>query len=140
MNNELISILKGKHLKVTPQRIAVLKALKGFSGSHPSVEEITEFVRRQTPHIAKGTIYKVLEVFVNKAIIRKVHTDRDVLRYDIITTQHHHLYSDRSARIVDYHDENLNRVLYEYFRDHAIPGFKIDDIQLNIKGDFTDNK
>lgn len=137
-DDDLVSVLKSKDLKVTPQRVAVLKALNKSPGRHPSVEEIAEIVRTRTPNIAVGTIYKILEVFVENGIIRKVQTDRDILRYDVITKQHHHLYSDNTSRIEDYHDEDLNRVLREYFRKHRIPGFEVKDIQLNIKGEFLD--
>jgi len=135
---EIVSILKEKVLKVTPQRVAVLEALQGCSGRHPSAEEITDIVRRKNSNIAVGTIYKVLEALVENDIIKKVYTDKDIMRYDVMTSQHHHLYSEHSGRIEDYYDEELNRMLNEYFSNHRIPGFRIDDIQIHIEGEFSD--
>jgi len=129
-------ILKERGLKVTPQRIAVLEAFDRCRGGHPTAETIIERVRAISSHIATGTVYKILEAFVEHDIIKKVNTERDVMRYDLSTSQHHHLYSTNSDRIEDYYDEQLDRILNEYFEKRSIPGFKIEDLQLHIKGKF----
>ena len=134
---ELADKLKEKGLKVTPQRLSVLAALYSYPSDHPTAEDISEIVRKQTPHIATGTIYKILEAFVDKGIISRIKTDRDIMRYDAFTNQHHHLYSVDSERIEDYYDEKLNSILNEYFKNQAIPGFSIENLQLQIKGRFT---
>ena len=92
----------------------------------------------KNPSIATGTIYKILDVFVEHDLLKKVNTDKDIMRYDIITSQHHHLYSVDSDRIEDYYDEQLNRILNEYFKKRRIPGFRIEDIQLQITGKIFD--
>lgn len=135
---DIVGVLKERGLKITPQRVAVLEVLYNCEGEHPSAEYIIDVVRKRNPNIAKGTIYKILEVFLENKLIRRVNTDRDVMRYDACTYQHHHLYSIDSGRIEDYHDEELNRMLNEYFEKRKIPGFRIDDIQLQIKGEFFD--
>ncbi len=131
-------ILKERGLKVTPQRIAVLEAFNCCRDGHPTAENIIEIVRGISPNIAIGTVYKILQVFVEHDIIKKVNTENDIMRYDITTSQHHHLYSIDSDRIEDYYDEQLNMMLNEYFEKRNIPGFKIEDLQLHIKGKFID--
>jgi Fur family peroxide stress response transcriptional regulator len=127
--------LKEAGLKVTPQRLAILEAVSDL-GNHPSAENIIEYIRSSHPGIATGTVYKVLDVLVEKNLIRKVKTEKDVMRYDGVLDNHHHLYCAQSERIEDYTDEELDQILQEYFRKKAIPGFRIEEINLQIKGKF----
>ncbi|MGM0464312.1 MAG: Fur family transcriptional regulator, partial [Bacteroidota bacterium] len=129
--------MKEKGLKVTPQRIAVLEALQ-TSIKHPSAEMIYENVRRKNPNIAIATIYKILQTFEKNDIIRRINTGGEIIRYDADMQHHHHLYSSESEKVADYHDEELNRLLEGYFKERQIPGFRIEEIQLQIKGEFRD--
>ena len=140
MKKEKIGIdLKNSHLKVTPQRIAVLEALNSLK-DHPTADKIKEYVVKNHPNIAVGTIYKTLETFVEKGLVKKVKTDKDVMRYDAILDKHHHLYCEDTERIEDFFDENLNAMLEEYFKKKKIPDFKIKDIKLQIIGAFNNKK
>jgi Fur family peroxide stress response transcriptional regulator len=134
--NGIRDILTTKNLKITPQRMAVLEALDSLK-QHPTADNIIEFIRKNHPNIAIGTVYKTLETFVEKGIIQKVKTDKDVMRYDYIMDKHHHLYCDESDRIEDYFDEELNGLLEDYFNKKQIPDFTIEDIKLQIKGKFN---
>jgi Fur family peroxide stress response transcriptional regulator len=134
--NDFKEQLVMKGLKVTPQRLAVLQAIDELH-NHPTVEAITEYVRRTHPHVAVGTVYKVLDALVEKELVKRVKTESDSMRYDGILDQHHHLYCAKSDRIEDYADHELDSMLMEYFRKKNIPGFKIEEIKLQIKGHFT---
>lgn len=130
--------LNEKGLKVTPQRIAVLDAIISLN-NHPTAENIMDHIRKIHPNISSATIYKVLDVFVSNGLIRRVDTERDIMRYDAITESHHHIYCSDSDRIEDYKDEELNKLLTEYFQKKQIPDFKIEDLKLHIIGKFTGN-
>ncbi|MCF6333299.1 MAG: transcriptional repressor [Draconibacterium sp.] len=122
-------------LKVTPQRMAILEAINSLE-NHPTAENIIEYIRRIHPNIATGTVYKVIGTLVAKRLIRKVKTDKDIMRYDGIMERHHHLYCSESDLIKDYFDEELDNVLKDYFKKKNLSGFKIEDIVLQIKGKF----
>lgn len=125
-----------KHgLKITPQRIAVLNALKAIDG-HPTAENIIDFIRMNHPNIAIGTVYKTLETFTEKELIKKVKTDKDVMRYELASPNHHHLYCADSERIEDFYDDEINAMLSNYFAKKKIPNFTIQDIKLQITGKF----
>jgi Fur family peroxide stress response transcriptional regulator len=128
--------LTGKGLRVTPQRLAVMDALTNLS-NHPQAERIIEYIHANYPNIATGTIYKTLETFVEKGLVKMVKTEKDAMRYDALIIPHHHLYCSESDRIEDYSDDNLNNLLGEYFNKREIPGFTIDDIKLQIIGRFN---
>ena len=131
--------LKDSNLKVTPQRIAVLEALNKLR-DHPTADRIKEYVVKNHPNIAVGTIYKTLETFVEKVLVRKVKTEQDVMRYDAILDKHHHLYCEDTERIEDFFDNKLNDMLEEYFKKKKIPNFKVKDIKLQIIGTFNNKK
>ena len=140
MKKEKHSIdLKNGNLKVTPQRIAVLEALNSLK-DHPTADKIKEYVIKNHPNVAVGTIYKTLETFVEKGLIKKVKTEKDVMRYDAILEKHHHLYCEETEHIEDFFDDELNNLLEEYFKKKKIPNFKIKDIKLQIIGTFNNKK
>jgi len=128
--------LKNENLKITPQRLAVLEAVIKL-GNHPTAEKIIEFIKKNHPNIAVGTVYKTLEIFVDKGLVNKVKSDKDVMRYDAVLVKHHHLYCAKSDRIEDYYDDDLNKILEKYFKKKEIKYFKIEDIKLQIIGNFT---
>jgi Fur family peroxide stress response transcriptional regulator len=59
------------------------------------------------------------------------------MRYDAILEKHHHLYCSESDRIEDYMDDELNKLIENYFEKKNIPDFKIEDIKLQIIGKFV---
>jgi len=136
---DIRKILVEKGLKVTPQRVAVMEAVIKFK-SHPTAETITDYIKKRHPNIAVGTVYKVLDVLVDNGMLNKVKTDNDIMRYDAILEQHHHLYCIESDKIENYFDDELNTLLSNHFRKHKIPGFEIKDIKLQIIGKFKNLK
>lgn len=138
MNSELVEILTKNKLKVTPQRVVVLEALMSLK-DHPTADAVKEYVRKNHPNLALGTVYNILETFCEKQIIKKVKTDRDFMRYDIEMHRHHHLYCDECDYIENYYDGELDKLLQEYFNKKKIPNFNIKDINLQIVGSYKDH-
>jgi Fur family transcriptional regulator, peroxide stress response regulator len=136
IRNKLIE----KRLKVTPQRIAILEAIIKLN-NHPTADNIIDYIRNNHPNIATATVYKVLDALAANELIKKVKTERDVMRYDAVMESHHHLYCSESDRIEDFVDTELNELIEKYFEKKKIPDFKIEDVRLQIIGKFLkDNK
>jgi Fur family transcriptional regulator, peroxide stress response regulator len=133
--NHLRDRLSEKGLKVTPQRIAILEAIYKLE-DHPTAENIIQYIRKNHPNIATGTVYNVLDTLIANQIIKKVTTDKGFMRYDGIMESHHHLYCSACETIKDYVDPELDRLLDNYFRDKQIDDFEIDEIVVQIKGKF----
>lgn len=127
--------LSEKGLKITPQRISILDAVYSIE-NHPTVDNIIEYIRESHPNIATGTVYKVLDALVENKLIKKVKTDKDILRYDGLVENHHHLYCSKCDLIEDYKDQELDQLLKEYFKKKKFVGFKVEDIVLQIRGTF----
>lgn len=127
--------LSDKGLKITPQRISILEAIYALN-NHPTADNIIDYIRESHPNIATGTVYKVLDTLVNNKIIKKVKTDRDIMRYDGIIENHHHFYCSECDLIEDYIDDELDAILKAYFAKKNFPGFKMEDVILQIRGTF----
>ncbi len=132
---EIRNRLAEKNLKVTPQRVAILEAIITLN-NHPTADNIIDFIRNTHPNVAIATVYKVLDVLVANNLIKKVKTDRDIMRYDAIMEKHHHLYCSECDLIEDYIDDDLDVILIEYFKNKKIPGFRMEDVVLQIRGMF----
>ncbi len=128
--------LKERGLKVTPQRVAIYEAIVNLK-NHPTAENVIEYIKTNHPNISVGTVYKVLDSLVENELLKKVKTEKDIMRYDAILSNHHHLYCIETERIEDYEDENLNVLISNYFKNKKIKNFKVQDIKLQITGKFN---
>lgn len=138
MDNFFREQLKEKGLKVTPQRVAIYEAIVK-SKNHPTAENVIEYIKANHPNISVGTVYKVLDSLVENELLKKVKTEKDIMRYDAVLSNHHHLYCSETDRIEDYDDEKLNKLINEYFKKNKIKNFKVQDIKLQITGQFNNN-
>lgn len=125
-------------LKVTPQRLNVLNIL--MESDHPTAEEITGIIRQKYASISTGTIYHILDVFVENGIIRKVPNEGESMRYDAILEHHHHLLDSESGAIRDLFDDDFSKLVNQYFEEHPVEGFEISDVKINLLGKFTPTK
>lgn len=127
--------LKLKGLKITPQRVAIYEAVVKLN-NHPAAENIIDYINKNHPNISVGTVYKVLDSFIEHNLLKKVKTEKDIMRYDAVMQHHHHLYCQETDRIEDFKDTNLDEIINQYFERNKIMGFTIKDISLQITGEF----
>lgn len=132
---EIRNKLSEKGLKVTPQRLAILDAIYTL-GNHPTADNIIAHIRQNNPNISSGTVYKILDTLIENNLVKKVPTNKDVMRYDGILENHHHLYCEKCDVIEDYVDEELDMLIKNYFKNKKIQGFNINEFVLQIKGSF----
>jgi len=131
-------VISDAGLKITPQRVAVMQALKKLH--HPTAEEIYREVVQTVPGLSPTTVYNILDAFVKLKIITKVQSSEDAMRYDAIQIHHHHLYSLQGGRIEDYFDPELDKILHDYFNKKKIGDFQISELRLQIMGEFDSKK
>jgi Fur family peroxide stress response transcriptional regulator len=134
MNKDFREKLQEKGLKVTPQRVAIFEAILKLD-NHPTADDIISFIKTNHPNISVGTVYKVLDTLVENNLLKKVKTEKDIMRYDPLLSNHNHLYCSETERIEDFEDEKLNALICDYFTKNKIKKFQ--DIKLQITGKFN---
>lgn len=97
-------------LAVTPQRLAIIKALLE-SAEHPRADAVYAVVREQHPHISLATVHRTLETLCEIGEARKVTMLHDSARYDGNVTRHHHVVCVKCRRIKDIEIPHLDKLL-----------------------------
>ena len=133
LREQLLSV----KLKATHQRMVILEAANGCM-VHPTVDVIYEKLKPNNPSISLATVYKTLETFVQVGLINKVATTEGQMRYDANLSNHGHIYCHNTDEIIDYYDDELNRVIIEFFKKKRVSNLRIKNISLNINGDKID--
>ncbi len=132
-NTEIIRILLDHKIKVTPQRTTILEAIISLE-DHPSTDTLMRLIRFNYPNISLATIYNTINLFTRKGIIKKIQGNDNTERLDPILKNHHHLVYTDSDKIVDYEDEELDKLLKNYLSKKEIPDFKLESVSVTISG------
>lgn len=96
--------LKAIGIKLTPQRMAIIKYLEG-NKDHPSAETIFRALRRKYPTMSFATVYNTLENLNKIGYIKELYIDPQKKRFDPDTSPHHHLICEKCNKIFDIHYE-----------------------------------
>ncbi len=98
---ELVDKLKAQGHRITPQRMAVLKAFVE-SAQHPSVEQVYERVRADFPMTSLATVYKTVSLLKEMGEILELGFSDDSNHYDANRPYPHpHLVCIRCKKVVD---------------------------------------
>ena len=121
---------KTNALSITPQRLAIYKALINDK-SHPNPENVYNSIRQDFPTISLATVYKTLETFEKHKIISVVTPLHETVRYDAEIDPHHHIVCIRCKKIVDLNDSKLNKLHIPKIvkKGNTLIGF---NIQFNV--------
>ncbi len=137
--DKIVKKLNDSGLKATHQRIVVLEALYGHR-THPTPDELYKYVKEDFPTISLATVYNTLDWLEKCGLVKCLHSGDNIKHYDIETGEHFHLVCEDTKKLVDFHDEELAEIIHEYLKKKEIPGFEIREINLNIIGNFNNNK
>jgi Fur family peroxide stress response transcriptional regulator len=125
---ELVAALRAKGYRLTPQRLAVLRALVE-STDHPSVEQVYEEVARQHPMISRATVYKTVETLKGMGQVLELEFSGAGNRYDGRRVEPHpHLVCRGCGRIEDLELPGLMREATEVAqkRGYQLLGHRLD--------------
>lgn len=97
---KIIAKYKNKGLRLTPQRIAILKFMEGNT-SHPTAEDIYREVKRKYPTISFATVYNTLQTLKESGDVLEITIDPVRKHYDPNTNPHHHIVCTDCNEIMD---------------------------------------
>ena len=96
-------------LKVTPQRVAVYKALIG-TGTHPTAEEVFKIARQDISSISLDTVNRTLLTLAKIGVAFQVEGGGQPRRYDGGLESHQHFRCIKCGKIVDIHYKPFDNI------------------------------
>lgn len=127
--DELILRCRERGMHVTPQRLAIYRALLE-SEDHPSPEVLFQRVSKHMPSLALATIYKALDALEGLGVIEQVSPVSETKRYDANSERHHHLICTQCKKVVDFYDDGFDALKAP--RQRA--GFVVQTLTVQLKG------
>lgn len=105
--SELKRIIRALNLKVTTQRMAILKALhEGFR--HVTAQELFEKVNGDNPEIGFATVYRFLRTLNDGNFVSEVRMGGLPARYELNSKTHHdHLTCVRCGKICEFENKTI---------------------------------
>ena len=94
----LKTLLEESNLKITPQRLAILKELE--NKGHASIEEIYENIKEMFPSISLATIYKNINSLKEEGIISEVCLHQKP-KFEIEKEPHAHFICKKCGKVED---------------------------------------
>ena len=97
---KIIAKYRDRGIRLTPQRIAILKFLEGNT-DHPTAEDIYKGIKRSYPTLSFATVYNTLQTLTERGELLEITIDPTRKHYDPNTTPHHHIVCVECNEIMD---------------------------------------
>jgi Fe2+ or Zn2+ uptake regulation protein len=126
-----VELLRGHDLKVTQQRLVILRYLESHL-THPTADEIYQALVSKYPSLSKTTVYNTLEILTNSGIIQRLTICPTEHRYDFHQEMHHHFICKECGQIYDvhFHCPNIETIK----KDIKKHGHQIDEVHGYFRG------
>jgi Fur family transcriptional regulator, peroxide stress response regulator len=127
MLNTYVKLLKDNAIKITPQRLEILKYLDE-NHTHPTADKIYSALKTKNPSLSKTTVYNSLETLKKHKLIQTLTISGAETRYDIIQGLHHHFLCQSCGAIIDIDIAcpNINKIIQD--------GHQVDEVHGYFKG------
>ena len=102
LKESIITQLREKGLKVTPQRIAIIEVLIEQANLHPSAGLVYKAAKKKKKSLSLSTTYATLDEFSRHGIIKTLEFDKMENRYEGNITAHVNLVCRGCNKIMDY--------------------------------------
>ena len=102
MKDSIIRKMKGKGLKLTPQRLAIVEALVKISPLHPTASLIYQEAGKKFRGLSLSTVYAALSELSKRGIIKMLEFDRMENRFEGNIEAHINLVCKGCNKIIDY--------------------------------------
>ena len=138
---EFKEMLKAKGLKVTNQRLIVLKVLDKHRDIHMAAEDIYKLVKAECPDIGLATVYRTVQLLLEMQLVDRINWMTVVygMRLGIVDGEskhtHHHLICKDCGKVLSFNDD-----LLEELENHIekMTGFRVLDHELKFYGQCKD--
>lgn len=128
--DEAVGLLKGRGVRITPQRTAILQYLLSHR-THPTADEIYRAIQPSYPNVSVATVYNNLRAFQEAGLVRELTAGDHASRFDVNMVPHHHAVCDRCGKIVDFYHPQLDG-LAEAMEEEL--GFTVTEQRIEVHG------
>lgn len=129
--DEIISRLRKKGFRLTPQRLCVIEYLLA-DADHPTIDEIYQSVKQEFPMTSLATVYKTINALKDLGEISELSFSKGANRYDINRpTSHPHFICLSCNKIIDPDFGDLIPDLNELAAKH---GYELSHYRLDLFG------
>ena len=127
MFEKYVKLLKENSIKITPQRLEILRYLDEHR-THPTADQIFTELKIKNPSLSKTTVYNSVEILRDHGLIQSITISESELRYDFKHGMHHHFLCKKCGGITDIDVEcpNLGKMLE--------CGHNVDEVHGYFKG------
>ncbi len=120
-----------RRIATTVQRFAVYKTLKTME-NHPTADMIYEKLHVEYPKISRMSVYRILDSFAQRRIIRRLNHPGSATHYDAFMFPHHHLICVKCGLVLDIKlTSNENCAIP---RENIPAGFQVLDYTVDFQG------
>jgi Fur family peroxide stress response transcriptional regulator len=135
--SEMLRDVKRAGLKLTPQRIAIVRLFAGDE-SHPTAQDMYERLLPTFPSMSFATVYNTLDALARAGlagIVRLPGKRGDAARFDPNTTPHHHAVCDSCGAVLDIAAGTLSPTAASVRKvRRAAPGFSVRAVERIYRG------
>jgi Fe2+ or Zn2+ uptake regulation protein len=127
MFEKYVKLLKENSIKVTSQRLEILKYLDE-NRNHSTADQIYTGLKEKTPSLSKTTVYNSVETLKEHGLIQSLTISGSESRYDFRHDMHHHFLCKKCGKIIDIDIKcpNLGKMLEN--------GHKVEEVHGYFKG------
>ncbi len=124
MLNPYVKLLKDNAIKITPQRLEILRYLDEHH-THPTVDEIYSALKTKNPSLSKTTVYNAVETLKKHKLIQSLTISGSETRYDLAHRLHHHFLCQCCGTIIDIDltCPNVNKTVLGGHRVEEVHGY-----------------
>jgi Fe2+ or Zn2+ uptake regulation protein len=134
MHVEPTTLLRASDLRVTKQRVAVIKALA--EAPHSGADAVLHLVRDEVGHVSTQAIYDVLHTLTHHGLVRRIQPAGSTARYELrVGDNHHHVVCRMCGAVADIDCAvGAAPCLEASDLESRAPGFVVDEAEVTFWG------
>ena len=114
----LISILRRCQLKITNQRLAILRVFNSGARVHMTAQDILDEVRKTFPRIGFATVYRFLRELTEKGITAEISMGNASSLYELkFKHPHYHIACTSCGKIVEFKNKIIEDTLKKIVKE-----------------------
>ena len=118
--DNLKSMLRSMNLKVTPQRLSIMKILNKGPKTHITAKDVFEKARLKNPHIGFATVYRFLKETSRFGITSELRIGHLPARYELkIREHHHHIVCTQCGKIIEFQSDTIEKQIQKISQEHS---------------------